>query len=108
MSDTTTDAERYGPEDAWPTPRQWVNKFLDADDDRRLKMAERVIAAAEVAFRCFTQAHEGELTHLRAERPANLHDDDDAGDALRERLGLRFSSVQFGSRHLVGPWEPLP
>ncbi len=40
---------------------------------------------------------------------ANLHAEGDAGDALRERLGLEWvSGVGSKFRRLVGDWEDRP
>lgn len=53
------------PENAWPTPEQWVAWFLTRNHAVQVEMAERVLADAQRADRCFLMNHEGEIEYLR-------------------------------------------
>ena len=61
---------RAGEEPGWdplivPTPGQWIARFNQASPAERLDAAERIIANAATAGRCFLMAHEKRLDEDR-------------------------------------------
>jgi hypothetical protein len=58
---------RYAPEGVIPTPKQWVNMFLDSTPDKQLDIASRVLDNSDVAGRCFMYGHESRIAYLAAE-----------------------------------------
>jgi len=77
---------------------RWIETLIAARDDARAKVAriEAILGALP--------SHDLVALDWVAD---NLHAEGDAGDALRERLGLTFIPDWTG-RRLIGPWKPLP
>lgn len=74
-------------EGAVPTSEQWVGMFLRASTSERLKMAEIVLANAEVARRCIFTDHDNRITYLSVR----------VNDLVAENLRLidRYAGVQI-------------
>lgn len=60
------DVNRYGYEGSWPTPQQWLNRFLDADEAIQLKRAEGILRDGQTASRCVQADHDALVEELAA------------------------------------------
>lgn len=49
---------RTEPENRWPTPAEWVDRFLSLPRDLQETRASKAIAASEAAFRCVERGHD--------------------------------------------------
>lgn len=65
------------PENAWPTPGQWIRRFNEAPPEERLAVVARALEDARRAGDCFLRNHDGRIRHhdgalleLRAQRDA--------------------------------------
>ena len=59
--------------DVWPTPQQWVDRFLAESDAQRLERATRVLEITEAANQCFRMNHAGLQDAVNRMQPLHQH-----------------------------------
>lgn len=61
------------PENAWPTPGQWLRRFNDAGPELRLEVVRLALDDAETAQRCLIEGHRPRLVEALTDRNHNAN-----------------------------------